>query len=243
MFTSLGISDEKGSAAALECFDGNAAVYLYRHDDNAQLLEYVEGDDLKSLVMKGEDENATAIIANVLNSIHHSYKGPVPPQLTPLETRFRSLFKKAEQDKYEGIASIYTKAAGIAETLLTKQTDLCVLHGDMHHENVEYSAKRGWLAIDPKGLYGDRTFDAANVLCNPLGMDDFVANEPRLIGRAKILAQILQLDVERLLAFTFAYAGLSASWSLEDNQDPSLALKIAALTGDHMVRTGVMHGQ
>ncbi|MFM7420670.1 MAG: aminoglycoside phosphotransferase family protein, partial [Alphaproteobacteria bacterium] len=129
--------------------------------------------------------------------------------------------------------SIYTKAADVAEMLLETQTNLCVLHGDIHHENIKYSDKRGWLTIDPKGLYGDRIFDAASVLCNPSGMDKFVANESRLIRNANILAQILQIDVNRLLAFTFAYAGLSASWSLEDNENPSLALKIAAITESH----------
>lgn len=233
IYTSFGKIDEKGGSVALECFNGVSAVYLYRHDDNAQLLEYVGGSDLKSFVIMGEDEKATAIVGNVLNSLHSTYTGHISSELTPLKTRFRSLFKKAKQDRKQGQVSIYTKAADVAEMLLETQTNLCVLHGDIHHENIKYSDKRGWLTIDPKGLYGDRIFDAASVLCNPSGMDKFVANESRLIKNADILAQILQIDVNRLLAFTFAYAGLSASWSLEDNENPSLALKIAAITESH----------
>jgi len=61
-------------------------------------------------------------------------------------------------------------------------------------------------------------------------MDDFVADEGRIVKMAEVLASALQTDTARLLAFTFAYAGLSASWSLEDHQDPRLALRIAAIT-------------
>lgn len=33
----------------------------------------------------------------------------------------------------------------------------------------------GWLAIDPKGLFGERAFDFANIFCNP---DHTVAAAP-----------------------------------------------------------------
>ena len=36
------------------------------------------------------------------------------------------------------------------------QRDVVVLHGDMHHENVLKFSSRGWPAIDPKGLVGER---------------------------------------------------------------------------------------
>jgi streptomycin 6-kinase len=90
--------------------------------------------------------------------------------------------------------------------LLSTQRDLGILHGDIHHENVKLSGKRGWLAIDPKGLYGERTYDAANVLCNPIGMDDFVANEARLMKNTDLLATEHEVPMRRLLAFTFAHA-------------------------------------
>ena len=44
---------------------------------------------------------------------------------------------------------------------------MCVLHGDIHHDNILDFGKRGWLAIDPKRLQGERGFDYANLFCNP----------------------------------------------------------------------------
>ena len=41
-----------------------------------------------------------------------------------------------------------------------------VLHGDVHHGNaLDFNGR--WRAIDPKGLFGARTFDHANIFCNP----------------------------------------------------------------------------
>jgi streptomycin 6-kinase len=230
VLTPVGMRDEKSGAVALRCFNGKAAVRLLRYDHQAQLLEYAEGEDLKLLVQKGDDEGATSIIGDVLNRLHLSHKGVAPEGLISLRLRFRSLFERAQREGSEGVSSVYTRAADVADALLSTQENCCVLHGDMHHENVRHSARRGWLAIDPKGLFGERTFDAANVLCNPVSMPDLVANETRLMRNAEILSRALKIETERLLAFTFAYASLSAVWSIEDGQDPSLALRIADLT-------------
>lgn len=125
--------------------------------------------------------------------------------------------------------SIYPVAAELTERLLADAGDQRVLHGDLHHENILFSEPRGWLAIDPKGIFGDRTYDAANVLFNPIDSPELVANEARFLETARILAQRLDLDFRRLLAFAFAHGCLSASWSIEDGQDPELALRVARI--------------
>ena len=54
------------------------------------------------------------------------------------------------------------------------------------------------------------------------------------MNNAEILAQSLGVDMERLLAFTFAHACLSAAWYPEDRHDPCLALRIAAIVEPHL---------
>src|SRR5207248_11222799 len=110
--------------------------------------------------------------------------------------------------------------------LLDNPRDLCVLHGDMHHENVSYKAQRGWLAFDPKGLYGERTFDAVNILRNPIQARDLVLNESRLFKHAALLAHDMKLDLNRLLTYTFVFTCLSASWVLDDGDEADLDLRI-----------------
>src|SRR5512139_3418554 len=51
-------TEEQRGAVALRCFDGHGAVRLLRYDQGAQLMEYAAGDELVTLVERGEDENA-----------------------------------------------------------------------------------------------------------------------------------------------------------------------------------------
>jgi streptomycin 6-kinase len=101
------------------------------------------------------------------------------------------------------------QAASTALELLAEPEEVVVLHGDIHHGNVLDFGPRGWLAIDPKGLVGERGFDHANLFCNP---DLASATAPgRLARQATIVAEAARLDRRRLLRWILAWAGLSAA--------------------------------
>ena len=102
-----------------------------------------------------------------------------------------------------------------------------LLHGDFHHDNVLDGGDRGWLAIDPKGLSGERGFEYANLFRNP---DVEIALDPaRLRRRAEIVAAASDLEPRRLLQWVRVYAVLGAAWSLESGHDPAPGLAIGAL--------------
>jgi streptomycin 6-kinase len=127
----------------------------------------------------------------------------------------------------EAQGGILRTAAETASQLLSTQQDIVVLHGDMHHGNVLRFGSRGWLAIDPKGLIGERGFDHANIFCNP---DDQMATMPgRLAREVKVVAEAADLESNRLLSWVLAWAGLSAAFSLEDDAPCATALRIAEL--------------
>jgi streptomycin 6-kinase len=202
--------EEQRGAAALHHFDGRGAVRLLRYDEGAQLIEYAAGDELVTLVKRGEDEAATRIIAQVMKQLHSiPLANARLDSLLGLDRWFERLFDKAEADMQAGIKSIYTRSALTAQKLLADPRDVRVLHGDIHHYNIRQSS-RGWIVFDPKGLYGERTYDCANTLCNPV-MPELVHNETRLLTNAAILAETLEIDLSRVLAFTYAYACLNAS--------------------------------
>ncbi|MBI9044573.1 MAG: hypothetical protein JEZ06_08810 [Anaerolineaceae bacterium] len=202
--------DEQRGAVALRYFNGQGAVRLLRYDDGAQLMEYAAGDELITLVERGEDENATRVIAQVIKQLHSVSQDAPYDGMLMLDRWFGALLKKAAADKQVGIESIYVRGASLAEQFLVDQQEIRVLHGDIHHYNIRYSP-RGWLAFDPKGLVGERTYDCANTLCNPV-MPELVHNEIRLLNNAAILADTLALELGRVLAFTYIYACLNASW-------------------------------
>ncbi|MFN8469478.1 MAG: aminoglycoside phosphotransferase family protein [Caldilineaceae bacterium] len=234
-------TEEQRGAVALRYFGGHGAVRLLRYDEDAQLMEYASGAELVTLVERGEDEGATRIIAQVIEQLHSVPQDAAYAGLVPLDRWFGALFAKAAADRQAGLGSIYVRSAAVAARLLADQRDIRVLHGDIHHYNIRQSA-RGWLAFDPKGLVGERTYDCANTLCNP-GMPELVHNETRLLTHATILADMLAIELWRLLAFTYAYACLNASQWLprvgtEDAGDAEdivqWFLKVASIVEPHV---------
>jgi streptomycin 6-kinase len=229
-------TDEQRGAVALRYFDGCGAVRLLQHDDGAHLMEYAAGDELVTLVERGEDEKATRVIAQVIKQLHSVPQEAPYAGLFRLERWFGELFNKAEADRRAGIESIYVRSASLSEQLLADQREVRVLHGDIHHRNIRQSA-RGWLAFDPKGVFGERTYDCANTLCNP-AIPELVHNETRLLTSAAILAETLAIDLSRVLAFTYAYACLNASWSLRIGAEEMMqwSIKVAGIIEPHIER-------
>lgn len=124
--------------------------------------------------------------------------------------------------------------------LLADPRDRMVLHGDLHHDNVLDFGPRGWCAIDPHGLIGERGFDFANIFTNPDLSDPSrpVATEPgRFARRLDVVAEAAELDRQRLLQWILAWTGLSSAWFLEDS-DPlaRIDLQIAELAAAELDR-------
>ena len=125
---------------------------------------------------------------------------------------------------------ILRHCAAAARHLLDSPRDIRVLHGDLHHGNVLDFGSQGWLAIDPKGLLGERGFDFANIFTNPDLADAShpVATAPdRFARRLVVVAETAGLERRRLLLWILAWAGLSAVWFLQDGQEARIDFRIA----------------
>ena len=129
----------------------------------------------------------------------------------------------------------------MARSLLADQHEVGVLHGDLHYGNVlDFGASRGCLAVDPRRLIGERSFDFANIFTNPdlADPDRPVATAPgRFDRRLEVVVEATGLQRRRLLSWVLAWTGLSASWFLGD-VDPlaSISLRIAALAAAELER-------
>lgn len=196
-------------------WNGEGAARVLRHAGEAIVLERVEDDlSLANMVRAGQDDEASRILCGVVAVLQGRRTRPWP-DVPPLERWFRALEEMAPQ-----VGGVMTLALETAQKLLQEPRDVRPLHGDIHHGNVLHSRERGWLAIDPKGLIGERGFDYANIFCNP---DIETATRPgRLARQAHVVAEAAGLDRRRLLQWVLAYAGLSAAWHLED-EEPDLA--------------------
>jgi streptomycin 6-kinase len=150
-----------------------------------------------------------------------------PPALIPLSTWFRDLAPAAASH-----GGLIARAAKEARGLLADPRERVVLHGDIHHDNILDFGTRGWLAIDPKGLQGERGFDYANLFCNPRSSGSsrrMPISPDRFAARLQNVAQEAGLQRERLLQWILAWTGLSAAWSIGDAESPEIALSVGAL--------------
>jgi streptomycin 6-kinase len=225
--------EETRGAALMVWWEGDGAARVLAHDGAALLLERATGTrSLIEMVRAGQDDEASRIICDVVARLH-APRGSLPTGLVPLTEWFRYLWPAA--DTYGGILR---RSADMATVLLYDQRDISVLHGDIHHGNILDFGPHGWLAIDPKGLIGERGYDLANTFCNP--HQEMLTARERLSRRADVISAATQLDRTRLLQWVLAYAGLSAAWFLGgavgDSAEAEHPIAIAELAAEELDR-------
>lgn len=216
------VAEEARGNRVMAWWDGRGAAQVFEHDDTAILLDRARGQrSLSAMAVGADDDAATIILCETVGRLHRESTArmsaqpasaphaPVPAGLPRLRDWFGALLRPdAPRDAFSAVAVEY------AQDLLADQAPPVLLHGDVHHGNVLDFGSDGWLAIDPKGILGDRYFDYLNILCNP---NPEVAGRPgRLERQLDLVAETAGLDPHRLLRWTIAWCGLSAAWFEED---------------------------
>lgn len=207
--------EEKFGALLMRWWQGDGAACVQACEGDALLMERALGGDLYALALHGRDDDASRIACATLARLHAPRSQPAPAQLVPLRQWFRSL------ETFSSQGGVFAQSWDTAQVLLDSQQDVGVLHGDLHHGNVLDFGERGWLAIDPKRVLGDRGYDFANLLCNPELAT--VTQPARFHRQLDVIAEAGKLERQRLLRWVLAYAGLSAAWFMEDGNEASAA--------------------
>jgi streptomycin 6-kinase len=246
------MGDEWNSGEILKAFDGKGVVHVYEYAPGAVLMQRLRpGDSLADMVLKGCDEEATDILADVIQQM-----GTVKLEMSMRELPTAKASARSQQAKLTKFATIQDWAKGFDRYLATRNdqipihlfeaahrlySELCasqreprLLHGDLHHYNVLFDSERGWLAIDPKGVIGEPEYELGAVLRNPFELPDLFATRATIERRLKQFTRKLNLDLERSLAWAFAQAVLSAIWDIEDGftvDATSPALRLAHVIG------------
>lgn len=109
------------------------------------------------------------------------------------------------------------RAITVAEHLLSEPRDEVLLHGDIHHQNILQGREQGWVTIDPKGLVGERGYDIATWMLNPLGIGALPNLEEMMAARLDLFCRELAIDRQRLAEWAFMHSVLSMCWTLEDD--------------------------
>jgi streptomycin 6-kinase len=220
-------AEERRGGLLLSWWGGEGAARLLAMDEGAILIERAQGErSLAAMARNGRDEEATRIICDVVAVLHRPRTRPLPA-LIPLAEWFAALELAAATH-----GGVLSRSAETARRLFADRREESVLHGDIHHDNILDFGPRGWLAIDPKRLFGERSFDYANLFCNPDLTDPAppVAIRPDLFARrVAIVAERAGVERSRLLDWIIAWTGLSAAWYIGDGTSPDIDLAVAGM--------------
>ena len=206
--------DESNSGAVLRAFAGAGAVRVLESETDAVLVERLDpGEQLVSLVSRGEDEAATRILAQVIGKlIDHE-----PPTGCPTVADWGRGFDRYLQSGEQQIPSdLVIEARSLYHDLASSQRRPMLLHGDLQHYNVLLDNNRGWVAIDPKGVVGELEYEIGPILRNPVEQPELFLDPDIIHRRLELLTSTLNLNHVRVLRWSFAQAVLSAIWDIED---------------------------
>jgi len=186
----------------LRFWNGGATVRLFEADDQhwAMLLERC----LPGTVLRSEPEPTQDVIITTL--LRRLWK--VPPPGSGLN-HFRHLSALVELWGLETLtqrrawpdAALVEDGMHMMRQLAHPASTDTVLVGDLHAGNVLKSEREPWLVIDPKPFVGDRSYDPVQHLIN---CETRLHTDP--IGLVRRVADLAEVDVERVRLWTFARA-------------------------------------
>jgi len=201
--------DGRGFARLLECAPELGAMLLERLEPGSTLADLDDDDEatriaaglMKDLWLPAPD-NTTGIFPTTqkwsrgLQRLRKEFGGRTGPFPSHLVEKAERLFADLE-------------ASADAPVLL---------HGDLHHWNILAAQRNPWLAIDPKGLIGEPAYEPSQLFLNRCPIDEGKGAVLRQAERRlSIFTEVLSLDPQRIIGWTFAKAVLSTWWTYEDN--------------------------
>jgi len=207
--------ESEHEAEALAGWNGKGAVRLLARDDERRALlveRCLPGTQLWAL-----DENeANEIAADVLSRL---WQGPTAGPFRPLAeeaARWAAQLPGAWEVAGRPFErELLEEAVDFLRRETSPVADAVLLHQDLHGGNI-LSSERGWLAIDPKPLVGERAFDVASLLRDRRAE---LARDPEAAARVRrrldFFSYRLGLDRERVRGWGIAHA---LAWGFEGNR-------------------------
>jgi streptomycin 6-kinase len=230
---------------ALRLFNGEGACQLIDFDEEKywMLLERLKPGVM--LAMLEDDDEATRIAAGVMKKIWRPVESaslPLVQEQAPELHKFIQLtdwfngLKKLRQMFNGGTGPLDDKLVRRVERSVSnffiKNHKPVLMHGDFHHYNI-LSSERGWLIIEPKGVFGPAGYEVGPLLMNPWGILSDGTNYREITSRRiEILHEHLGFERDRIREWGLAHAVLSAWWGIEDNTGWEYSLAIAKILAD-----------
>lgn len=205
------MGNETHGVAFLRHLNGTGAAIIYDEAPGIILSEWLNGPHLGDLTRSGQDAVAAHHLVDVARRLHGTPS--MSPKGLPLVSDWLdALFQlKFATDCPAPLKSDVLKCQSIARTLLSAPRDTCVLHGDLHHDNIR-GTSRGYCAFDAKGVVGDKAYELANGFRNPKGAAAIQRDPQRIAFLAQTWASAFGVAEDHLRAWAAVKCALSIAW-------------------------------
>ncbi len=207
---------------ALTVFSGKGMTKLLQADleNGVMLIERLQpGTFLSDL---SNDEEITHRAISVMQKLH--MPAPAKHTFTGVSSWADRAFSKTPTTRLPH--HLVDLARTLFRELAAPQNESTLIHGDFHPQNILSSQRDAWLAIDPKGIVGDRLYDAAVFICQPPRQPTDLDQKHFLARRIDQIAERLRVDHLLITKWCLAHSGLSGCWSAESHGErwkPALA--------------------
>ncbi|MFC7620776.1 aminoglycoside phosphotransferase family protein [Microlunatus sp. GCM10028923] len=230
---SLPHREARGEAAALRWWDGDGAVRLLRHEpeDYALLIERCRpGVPLTAAALP--PRTRLTVAAELLARVWRHGTPPADFQLELL-TDVAAEWADQIEERQHRLAPPYdrtvvARGAELLRTLPLTGDREVVVHGDFNPGNVLSAAGDSWMIIDPKPMIGDPGYDFCPLLLQVDNPFDHADPAPLLLDRVKLVADLVQVPPERLLAWCLARLVEAAHWYADQGEIEEGAKELAA---------------
>lgn len=220
------VSDLYGNCVLKMCIPGPEVateincLRTYDEKGYCKLWEYSLTDDILLLeqIMPGRQmwavddyRERARLMAVTVKSLHVSYNGTeqYPTYLSWMEEIHRTL---TSMGGLEDVLFYLNEAVKIYAELKQHHSRSCLLHGDLHQENMLLNSKGGYTVIDPKGVVDDPVMETARFLMNETPCDESKTRE-----MTAIMSPIIGVSERDIIKSMFVDAALSQSWCMEEH--------------------------
>ncbi len=203
--------------AALQHYAGEGCVRLIASDAEQGwlLLEACQPGVMLSTLE--DDEAATHHAVEVMQKLWK----PIAKEASfpNIENWLEGLSRMQQDPRAKDLISkrLMDYSIGLSADLCARVGELVLLHGDLHHDNILSSNRAPYLAIDPKGLIGEREYECGALVRNPICKMRGMSGLSRFLKRRlDQIASETGFDRKRIQQWSMVQAVLAAYWQIED---------------------------
>ena len=208
-------SDSHQEIAALKAFAGQGAVQLIKADPDAGWLLIARLSPGYTLESVTNDDEAIELATVLMQTLWWCKAEDL--EFPTIAQQLEGLDRLSKLNQFVVSRKSIDRAIQMGADLVASIENPILLHGDLHHDNILRCERNNWVAIDPKGVVGERECDIFAFLSNPRQrLENHESPQKLLDRRLSIICDITGLDRQRVAHWCYVQAVLAVAWHIED---------------------------